>query len=99
MVDAFHVEAISWHSGGITLVGKSRRLGSVPFAAKPTHVVAWNEDVRVRERAAAPARLLDWDGVFAFALFMPMLFILQFGTWGALLFSAVTSVCAVSRRR
>jgi exopolysaccharide production protein ExoQ len=40
----------------------------------------------------------DWDGVFAFTLAACMLFILQTGTFGALLTSVITLVAAIARR-
>ncbi|MGH6879030.1 MAG: hypothetical protein ACREHV_16850, partial [Rhizomicrobium sp.] len=48
-----------------------------------------------RQFAAMPA--LDRDAVFAFALFTPMLFIVQFGSYGALLFLIAAFVCAALR--
>jgi len=37
---------------------------------------------------------IDWSGAYAFALFTAMLFIVQLGTYGAILFSALTAVYA-----
>jgi exopolysaccharide production protein ExoQ len=99
MANAFHVEAISWHQGGVTLFGEQRELKSAPLAHRPSRMVAWNQTVAIREHASGPGRILDWDGVFAFALFMPMLFIVQFGSYGAVFFLLVTFACAAVRRR
>jgi exopolysaccharide production protein ExoQ len=51
------------------------------------------------DRQFANLPVLDRDGIFAFALFVPMLFIVQFGSYGALLFVIVTLAFAAKRRR
>jgi exopolysaccharide production protein ExoQ len=43
-------------------------------------------------------RAFAWDGAYSFTLFSSMLFILQLGSLGALLFSAAAVGCAVARR-
>jgi exopolysaccharide production protein ExoQ len=42
---------------------------------------------------------LDWDGAYAFILFIAMLFIVQLGTYGAVIFSLLTIAYAIARRR
>ena len=42
---------------------------------------------------------IDWAGAYAFVLFTAMLFIVQLGTYGAILFSLLTIVYATARRR
>ncbi|HEY3778694.1 MAG TPA: O-antigen ligase family protein [Rhizomicrobium sp.] len=51
------------------------------------------------DRRFASLPVFDRDGIFAFALFTPMLFILQFGSYGALIFVLATLAFAVLRRR
>ncbi|HEX4079570.1 MAG TPA: O-antigen ligase family protein [Rhizomicrobium sp.] len=99
MANAFHVEAISWHHRGITLFGENRELGFAPLAHSPTRMVAWNQPVAITERPSERPRILDWDAIFAFALFVPVLFIVQFASYGALFFLFVTFVCAAARHR
>lgn len=50
------------------------------------------------DRLMVDSPLFDRDGIFAFALFVPMLFIVQFGSYGALLFVIVTLAYAFIRR-
>lgn len=51
------------------------------------------------DRQFASLPVFDRDGVFAFALFTPMLFIQQFGSYGALIFVLATLAFAALRRR
>jgi exopolysaccharide production protein ExoQ len=52
-----------------------------------------------RIRGSGTSREFDSDGFFAFALFVPMLFISGLGTLGAALFSGLAVVYAVARLR
>lgn len=69
-------------------------------AVRPAHRL---RDERVVERAERPANTLtilglDFDGLFALTLMTPMLFILQFGSRGAAVLSALTPIYVLIRR-
>jgi exopolysaccharide production protein ExoQ len=49
------------------------------------------------DEAAGPG-FLDWDGVFAFAVFTPMLFIAQINTWGAAAVAGLAPLYLFMRR-
>jgi exopolysaccharide production protein ExoQ len=75
--------------------------------SEPAGVLPWADGLRSRGIASSASGRtrqsfyalpsFDWDGVFAFVLFAPMLFILQFGSFGALIFSLATVICAMAR--